>query len=53
MEPDEEEGVQCTLQCTVLNDVGRSKEKGALSSDAVALQLDQTATKRGDPARHI
>ena len=38
---------------TFLTEVGRSKEKGALSSDAVALQLDQTTTKRGDPARHI
>ena len=33
-------------RCTVLTEGGRSKEKGALSSDAVALQLDQTATKR-------
>ena len=47
MKPDQEEGVQCTF----LTEVGRSKEKGALSSDAVALQFDQTTTKRGEETR--
>ena len=32
----------------MLTEGGRSKEKGALSSDAVALQLDQTAAKTGE-----